>query len=258
MKHVLLTALFLNKVFFSKNRHERFLSIQSRLTLISITLAVAVLVCVMAVMEGFQAELEKRFIGLGAPIQIEKFRPETDQKKTLDILKTLDTVSHVSPYLLGSGLFYYGSNMHLFNVMGITDAEWDTTYLKSYIVKGTHTISDNQILVGEDLAALFDLSTGDSMTLVSPNTQKPSTFKIVGIFKTNIYIYDNTLIYTPLSSSQNFFNLKDTLTGYKVLHRGALETSKIQIQDALGPAYEVQTWLDINRSFIGALHIEKN
>ena len=36
--------------------------------------------------------------------------------------------------------------------------------LKSYIVKGTHTISDNQILVGEDLAALFDLSTGDSMT----------------------------------------------------------------------------------------------
>ena len=42
-----------------------------------------------------------------------------------------------------------------------------------------------------------------------------------------------------------------------MLHRGALETSKIQIQDALGPAYEVQTWLDINRSFIGALHIEK-
>jgi len=239
-----------------KGSNDRVVSVHSVLTILSIVLSVAILITVMSVMEGFRKELTKRFIGIGSDVQIEKFRPERNRDKTMSILDQMESVDIVSPYVFGSAICHYGSNSHLFTVMGVTPSEWDATTLRDYLLNGDLDISGNRIVIGEGLANRFGLSIGDGVRLISPSTYQANEFLVSTIFKTDIHLYDNNLVYMSLEAAQVFYDIKH-ITGYKVKTRADASVLQSKLMEVLGAGYEVKTWLDNNRAFIGALEIER-
>ena len=154
-------------------RGERFVSVIAIFSLVGIALGVATLIIVMAVMNGFRADLMSRILGLNGDLSIYGVSATIENyddiaakiRKVADVTSATPMVE--GQVLLSSGPMSAGGMVH-----GMTQAD----------LRGLHAISDNivdgslndftgddAIAVGNSLAAQAHLAVGSKLTLVSPN-----------------------------------------------------------------------------------------
>jgi len=88
----------------------------------------------------------------------------------------------------------------------------------------------------------------------------PDDYTITGIFDMGYYDYDDHVIITSLENAQDLYNLDDSVHGLSVkLRDPSLATEvKSQLENTLGPDYQITTWEEKNRAFLGAITVEKN
>jgi lipoprotein-releasing system permease protein len=127
------------------------------------------------------------------------------------------------------------------------------------------------ILVGKELVKQTHLQVGDEVRVVSPlsdpaNPDATGTpipfnrdYRVAGKFYTGMYEYDLKYVYVSLESLQDFLDRGDVVDGIEVRVTSADETDRYvaDISKALGPAYRVVDWKELNRSLFSALKLEK-
>jgi lipoprotein-releasing system permease protein len=133
------------------------------------------------------------------------------------------------------------------------------------------TRSLHGVLVGRELVKQTHMWTGQEVRVVSPlsdpsNPDANGTpipfnrdYRIAGIFYTGMYEYDLKYVYVSLESLQDFLDRGDVVDGIEVRVTSADETDRYvaDISKALGPAYRVVDWKELNRSLFSALKLEK-
>ena len=84
-------------------------------------------------------------------------------------------------------------------------------------------------------------------------------FEVVGRFKTGMYEYDNTFMYTTLEAAQELTGLNNAVTGLEVRVSDPLRADEIAlvIEEELGFPYRTQNWMTENSSLFAALQLEK-
>ena len=175
-------------------------------------------------------------------------------------LTKLTHVKAATENIQGQAFFYYDNKTSSLLVRGINPArEEKVTQIKQYLSKGNFSIAEGEIIVGKELAAYLMLDIGSSIKLGSPITGDMQDFKVAGIFNSGYYEYDSNLVLINIKDAQDLFDLPGGVTeiGLRIDKPQLAPQLKGEIYSLVGPEYRVKTWMDLNKSLLSALKLEK-
>jgi lipoprotein-releasing system permease protein len=250
-------------------KREGFLKIISIFSFTGIALGVAILIIVMSVMNGFRTELIDKILGFNPHIIVKPF----EKKITQDELNILDNISaKISSTALtfnGQGILINKENTIGVIVRSYVDDNIEKIDLiKNGIIDGSlDSFEKNKIIIGKELAISLNLVVGDDIALMSTsNLQTPfgnlplqERFTISSVFSTGLAEFDQNVIFLPFKNANSLFELDDKDINLEIFLNkpDSADFIKEKIQKIFTNHY-VYSWTDLNRSFFGALKVERN
>lgn len=252
---------FLARRYLWSGRRHPFVGVTASISVIGVSVGVAALIVVLAVMSGFDQDLKQRIIGMRAHVVIEGPALLDDPAALTARLKAVPQVAAVAPYVEGQALLQRGQWASGILVRGIDPAlEPGVSRFKSYLQKGALSDTPGRIVVGTELAKRAGLRIGSDIKITSQYIDKPVLVEVEGIYSSGMYDYDANLILTNLATARALFDLgPGQVQGLSVRLTDAdrAANAKRSIQQALGGGYTVLTWIELNRTLFGALKLEK-
>ena len=123
------------------------------------------------------------------------------------------------------------------------------------------------IVLGKELAGILGVIKGDSVYLISPrgmispigHVPSMKRFKVVGLFESGFYEYDQSLAYIHIKDAQKTLRMGDAVTGVGVRVKDIYQAGgvKKKIIAELGFPYWSKDWMQINKNLFSALKLEK-
>jgi len=241
-------------------RRERFISIIAVLSIGGVALGVAALLIVLAVMSGFDHDIQDKLVGTNAHLIVDAPGGIREADELMRSLSAMEHVVGVSPFVSGQAILRLPDRAFGVLVRGLdVQREARVNRLGNYIVFGHLPTKDDEIAIGTELRAYLEASPGSRLVLISPSDGKSYTFTVTGVFRSGMYEYDANLVAVTLPRAQQLYGLNGSVSGIGVkLDR--LERSvamKQMIQQRVGPAYAVKTWMELNQTLFDALKLEK-
>jgi len=252
-------------------RQEGFISVIAFFSLTGITLGVATLIIVMAVMNGFRHELLYRILGVNGHVNvIASTKSLDDFDATASKINEVSGVVSAAPIVEGQVMATANGLANGALVRGVRKEDFlRRPLLADSIVAGElDGFEDGKgVIVGSRMAQGMRLRPGQKVTLVSPQGN-PSAFgtvprmkayRVAAIFDVGMSEYDSSFIYMPFKQAQLFFRKKGEATSIEVITDNPDRAYSIgyDIRQAIGAGYRVVDWQRINSSFFTALQVER-
>ena len=252
-------------------RQEGFVSVIAIFSLLGIALGVATLIIVMSVMNGFRADLIGRILGLNGHLGVyaaTATMPDFDAVAAK--VRAVPGVVSATPLVEGQVMATSPAGASGALVRGIRPDDIRARKLiAEHIVAGSLAdFGDDNVAVGDRLAAKLGLKVGDNITLISPEgtdtafgtMPRLKTYKIAALFDIGFYEYDNSFVYVPLDAAQVFFKMKDAVSYLEVFVTDADQSSEeaALITHALGGDARILDWQHANSGLVNAVEIERN
>jgi lipoprotein-releasing system permease protein len=264
------------------NRYLRAKRSQGGVALISIIsftgimVAVAVLIVVMAVMNGFRAELLNKILGFNGHVFVTggvldgQMRDPAVQR----ILK-VPGVTQAVPVIEAQAIAMGPSQITGAIVRGLTPADLKATRIVARNITkgdlrgfGQGDYGGDVVVVGDRLAEQLGVKPGDNITLISPSggatafggTPLQKSYVVGATFTAGMSQYDQAYIFMPLDQAQLFFGREGTVDAIEVRITDPDKAPglKAAISRAVGPTALVADWTQRDSSYWGALKVERN
>ena len=250
-------------------RKEGFLKIISIFSFLGIALGVAVLIIVMSVMNGFRTELIDKILGFNAHIIIKPYEKKIESQN----LNELNSLSNI----IEKTMFSFNGEGILIN-KDVTKGILVRGYLKNdlkkinLLQKGIYegslaNFNKNTVSIGKDLAISLDLKVDDKITLMSSagiqtiigSLPKQESFTISSIFNSGFAEFDQNVIFMPVEDAISFFEASDDDLFLEIYLKKPerVDEAKKKILNLFSDHF-VYSWADLNKSFFGALKVERN
>jgi lipoprotein-releasing system permease protein len=248
----------------------------SVISFVGIMLAVAVLIIVMSVMNGFRAELLSRILGFNGHLYVTGGVLEGPERDAAvqRVLKVPGVVQ-AAPVIEAQAIAMGPEQITGAIVRGIEPRDLAATpIVAGNITHGTlkgfgqGEYGGDQVVLGERLAQAVGVRPGDVVTLISPSggatafggTPLQKTYTVGATFTAGMSQYDQAYVFMPLSQAQLFFGREGTADAIEV--RVANPDKAIGLKPAVnraaGPAALVTDWTQRDSSYWGALKVERN
>jgi len=250
-------------------KKEGFLKVISIFSFMGISMGVAILIIVMSVMNGFRTELISKILGFNPHIIV---KPYSNKISDIELKK----VSILNEYIDRTAFTFNGQSILINqdNTTGVLvrsyldDDIGKIPLIKNSIIDGSLDLFlKNTVSIGKELAITLNLVAGEEITLMSTsNLQSPfgslplqEKFKISSIFSTGLAEFDQNVIFIPFENANSMFELTDIDINLEIFLKKPdnADLIKNQIQE-IYPTHYVYTWSDLNKSFFGALKVERN
>jgi lipoprotein-releasing system permease protein len=235
---------------------------------------VATLVVVMAVMNGFRAELLDKILGINGHVIVQPIESElTDYDAVAERIAAVPGVEAALPIIEGQALASgpsTGSSGVLVRGIRGPDLLGMEKIAGSVEDAGGLIDFDNSggVAIGTRLAQSLGLLIGDNITLISPRgaitplgtAPRVKSYPVVGIFEIGMAEYDSTYVFMPLSEAQLYFNSPDKAQAIEVYVDDPDQVAGLRdlIEEAAGrPVYSTD-WRMRNVTFFNALQVERN
>jgi len=264
-----------------------FISIISVISIVGIALGVAALIIVLSLMNGFTKELRTRLVGMDGHIWVTTpLGPEkgmADYPAVMESLRKIRGVKGVSPFCeyRTVAVDRAQKNYVAMTIRGIDLETVDSvTDILDYITEGGFELEPGEdgipgIVVGRYAAIGLRSMIGDRIylygnmeedlgSLFEDFTPPPIyPFKIVGIFDSGYYEYDNSIGLISIDEAQRIIGYKDSVTGIAMKIENAFEASRYTrdgglIEGVLGkyPYYSMD-WIEHNKVLFNWMKLEK-
>ncbi|MGB7335801.1 MAG: lipoprotein-releasing ABC transporter permease subunit [Salaquimonas sp.] len=253
-------------------RRETFISVISGFSFAGIMLGVATLIIVMAVMNGFRAELLDRILGLNGHLIISPIDGDlTDYADVSARLNGLEGVKLAIPLIEGQALVSSGSGGSGALVRGIREedikrVESVATTIKAGTLEGFDT--SEGVAIGIRMANSMGLRVGDNITLISPEgdvtpfgtTPRVKAYPVNAIFEVGMSEYDSTFVFMPLAEAQLYFNSEGTVNIIEMFidNPDKVEEMRVPVEIAAERPIFLTDWTQRNATFFSALQVERN
>lgn len=261
------------KRYLKTKRKESFITIVSWLSLIGITLGVAILIIVMSVMNGFKKDLINNIVGIDGHLTISRYQGgylDNYQSYIKAIIHNKE-VTHVGASItsqaLISGKEYSSGGM--VKALTLQDILQRKIKISNTNSSWLHKFDqgDKMVLVGKGMAQSLGVNTGDTLKLVFPKFASTAfgsmpryiTLTIAGIFNTGMFEYDSNMVIIPLSLSQLLFNTNG-VQNIEIFVRNPENIDNIRndINATIFGNLLLTTWQENNYTIISALNTERN
>jgi lipoprotein-releasing system permease protein len=253
-------------------RKEGFISVTAGFSFLGFMLGVAVLIIVMAVMNGFRTELLSKILGLNGHLLVQPIEtPLTDWDAVAQRLTGIDGIILAAPIVEGQALASSPFNASGVLVRGIRGSDLAKFPSIAHNIKqGTlEGFDQNQgVVIGKRLADQLSLRAGDNVTLVAPRgavtamgtIPRIKTYKVAAVFEIGMSEYDSAFVFMPLAESQAYFNRNGDVTAIEVYTNDAdkVEHFRKAVADAAGRPVFIVDWRQRNATFFNALQVERN
>jgi lipoprotein-releasing system permease protein len=253
-------------------RRETFISIIAGFSFIGIMLGVATLIIVMAVMNGFRAQLIDKILGLNGHIIVQAMDTKlTDYAAVADRIAAVPGVVSAVPLVEGQALASSPSQASGVLVRGIRQADLPkVTGIFNNVRLGTFNNFEEShgVAIGTRLATQLGLTLGENITIVTPRgsvtplgvTPRVKAYPIVAIFEIGMAEYDSTFVIMPFADAQAYFNLDDQASAVEVYLQNAdsVATVRPAIETAIQRQALITDWRERNVTFFSALEVERN
>ena len=235
-----------------------------------LAIGVAVLILTLAVLDGFESEIEQKIIGFDGHIRIRGYfdrnLPEVDSH--LDaILSNINDITASEPYISQAAMIRVGRETHGIMVEGVPSSGIEKIIATpQFITQGEFDLSgDGTVVMGAALANQLGLTVGKKVTLLDmANLGRPGKlpgirqFRIIGIYDTGLKDYDETVVYMSLADAQELFGMPAQISGRIVRLRDKDETESVSAAIASeGVLYISETWLDRHERLFAWLQSQK-
>ncbi len=248
----------------------------SIISFVGITLAVAVLIIVMSVMNGFRSELLGRILGFQGHLYVAGAVLDTGQRDAVtQRIRAVPGVIQATPVIEAQAMALGPAQISGAIVRGVSAQDLRQTSIVAQNITsgsmqgfGDGDYGGDLIVVGSRLAQALGVQAGDDLTLISPSggatafgaTPQRKTYTVAGTFTVGMSQYDQAYIYMPLAQAQIFFGRDDAVDVIeaKVADPDDAIGLKAAVQRAAGPSAIVTDWTQRDSSFWGALKVERN
>ncbi len=253
-------------------RKEGFISVVVLFSTLGIAIGVAALIIVMAVMNGFRAELIERILGISSHMSVTYYHKHVDdyeslQQKLLAIPGVVDTLPIIERQVLASGKETHAGA----RVRGIRPEDLaNRDLIANRIVYGDFSDYQpgNGVLIGIRMAERMGLMPGDTIRLISPQTTdvflatipRLKDYTIVGVFDVGMFEYDSATIFMPLSDAQTFFKLGNNVHAVELFLENfeAVEQMRARVMQQLTPDHRLIDWKQANGEYVQSLDVERS
>jgi lipoprotein-releasing system permease protein len=253
-------------------RQESFISVISGFSLVGIALGVATLIIVMSVMNGFQAELLGRILGLNGHLIVQSMTgsiPNYDDLATR--LRRVPGVTNATPIIEGQVLVNteaasFGALVRGVKAEDLKNLTTVSSTLSPGALEGFQ--AGDSVILGARLAERLGLAPGMMVTLVAPKgavtpfgtTPRIKSYRVAGTFRIGMSEYDQTIVFMPLMEAQLFFGLENAVGGIEVMVSEPERVAqwRAPVARVVGPSARLIDWQQMNSSLFGALAVESN
>ncbi|MEL7029207.1 MAG: lipoprotein-releasing ABC transporter permease subunit, partial [Pseudomonadota bacterium] len=250
-------------------------SLISIIAFLGIMLAVATLIIVMSVMQGFRNELLGRILSINGHVFVQTVGPIADYDDLAADIAAVPGVVRAAPVVEGQVMTSAGDYVAGAQVRGVRKADLQSLGIVSQNLIdgslddfGTGRNGGDALAVGARLAAELNLRAGDPITLISPrgaatpfgSTPRLKTYRVGAVFSVGISEYDQVFIFMPLEQAQLYFNVRGAAQKIEVMVEDPdrIAAYRDPIAAAADRPVSLLDWQQVNASFFDALKIERN
>jgi len=257
-------------------RRDAFISITTVFTAVGVTLGVAALVIVLAVMSGFETSLRQRILSLTPQVEIQNPGGAIGDYRAIEArANSIPGVASSDPFIIGQGMASSAHGISGVIVRGVMAANSPVVAkLRGYLQQGSLEAladiakdggaktslqpSDGSVAIGVTLADKLKLKTGDTITLLTPVvaaanaslTTKTGHFTIAAIYESGIAFVDRSLVFIGLENAQKFFGRGGRVDGIEVRLTDLDQTDSVtaRVRAMLGGSYRVANWKEFDQA----------
>ncbi|CAA2100010.1 Lipoprotein-releasing system transmembrane protein LolE [Methylobacterium bullatum] len=247
-------------------------SVVAFFSVLGITLGVATLIIVLSVMNGFRTELLSKIVGINGHVFVTPIdKLFTDYVDLSDRLSKVAGVRSAIPLVEGQAFASspYGGSGVL--VRGIRGEDIDSIGSIAKTIRGgtLDGFDDGTgVAIGRRLAESLGLQAGDQITLSTPKgattpfgtAPRTKAYTVKAIFEIGMTEFDATFVFMPLAESQAFFNRDSDVSLIEVYLDNADAVAQLRpdLEMAAERPVLLTDWRQRNRTFFGALEVERN
>ncbi len=253
-------------------RRTRFISFITLTSVLGIALGVTALITVLSVMNGFEAELRERILGMTSHASITGDNNELRDWPSLEpALKKESRVLGWAPYIEGQAMLSSEHRVSGSLLRGIEpELESRVSEVTKHIVAGKLAElkqGEFGIILGEELAAYLGVTVGDKITVITPQlTSTPAgilprlkRFTVVGMFKVGMFEFDRNLALIQIDDAAKLLRMDDAVSGLRLKIDDLFYVREIvrQISPNLPGQYYISDWTQAHSNFFRAIQTEK-
>lgn len=267
---------FVSLRYLRAKRKQTFISVISFISIAGVTLGVAALIVVLAVMTGFHDGVRQQILGNIPHVLIQQHGEDIADYEQV-VTKALAVSPHIkaaTPFVSKEAMLLSQRDVAAVSVKGIEAGNkiFNQGFLSvedrdvQELLFQTDTALPG-IIIGLDTATSLGIAVGDPVNVIPPMftitpfgmIPKMKPFKIVGIFKQRGGFIDAYFAYIDLRQAQMFFDLGTGVSGVEVEVDGFDQAAPVaaSLRESYAFPYAVRSWEDMFGSFLAALKLEK-
>jgi lipoprotein-releasing system permease protein len=253
-------------------RRNRFIGVNSAVSMIGIAVGVWALIVVLSVMNGFQKEVRTRILGVVSHLQIiaDDNRLE-DWQSVAKVAAQHPRVVATAPFVQAQAMLSNGQSMRGAVVRGILPEEEEKVADLARHMRagslGALRPGEFGVVLGADLARSLGVLRGDKIALIAPQgivtpagvIPRLKQFTVVGVFEAGLADADSGLALIHLQDAQTLYQLGAAVSGVrlKLDDLFAARTVAYELLSKLPPNVFASDWTRSHANFFRAVEIEK-
>lgn len=289
--------LFIASRYLRAKRRQAVVGIITIISIIGVAAGVASLIIALAINNGFRQDLQDRLLGSTAHVELMRVQSDgiRDWSALVSRLEKQPHVVAASPALYEQVLISRGPRATGAVLKGVLpDYENKTSEILKTVKLGsvaplqplggpgsargspsanlgtstdTGTQENPPIILGQEMANDLGATIGSTVLVTSPQGEltpfglvpKYMRFKVVGIFNSGFYNYDQSWAYTRLSAAQKLFGLGDVVSVIEFKLDDLYRAGEVgnDLERAAGPGFMSTNWMEQNRQLFRALRLER-
>lgn len=265
-----------------------FVSVITVISVLGVTLGIAVLIIVISVMTGFDRELQRKVLGFDAHLLVTNGGLLSNWRDIdVEVQKTAGVVA-TAPFVQGPVIMDFRGRILTPKIRGIdAEKELKMADIRSMVRQGAYEMQSDQCLVGSAIAEQLDLQLHDKVVIYAPRNVGavlklierlqadandkpaldelkevilPAELEVVGIFESGRFQYDSEFVLTPLHIAQELYGIGDDVHGLSVRTTDPYHVEAVATRlDAVLPKdITSYSWIDQNRQLFDAIRMERN
>ncbi|MGD0961417.1 MAG: lipoprotein-releasing ABC transporter permease subunit [Methylomonas sp.] len=253
-------------------RRTQFISFITLTSVFGIALGVTALIAVLSVMNGFEAELRERILGMTAHSTITGPSGQLDDWRALaERTENQPHVQAVAPFIHGQVMINADRQVSGTLLQGILpDYEAKVSEVAAHMKYGSlNDLIPGQfgIVLGAELANYLGVMRGDKVTIITPQvTSTPAgilprlkRFTVVGVFQVGMFEYDRNMAMINIDDAGKLFRMGSAVTGLRLKLDDLFNAPLITrvLANTLGYDYRVSDWTQAHNNFFRAVQTEK-
>jgi len=264
--------IFIGLRYTRAKQRSGFISFISMTSMLGIALGVMALITVLSVMNGFEAQLREKILGMASHVTVSESQNALHNWQDLgEQFKEIDDVIGWAPFVKAEVMLSANQRVSGSLLRGVLpEKEGAVSDIADKMVVGELSQLKRKgfgIVLGGELARFLGVGVGDKVTVITPQvTPTPAgilprlrRFTVTGLFEVGMYEYDRNLALIHLDDGSKLMRLNGGVSGIRIKLNDMFKARYVtrDIARALTPNYSISNWTMEHSNFFKAIKTEK-